>query len=79
MTDAKLISGPGVQSVLRGQMPSVLPEVQAASPRFPSAEFWKPRPGGGISSDWLIAELTHHQAQTRKKKSRFTWIFELLH
>ena len=35
-------------------MPSVLP-VQAASLR----EHWKPRPGDGISSDWLIAELPH--------------------
>ena len=40
-------------------MPGVL---QAASPRFPSAESWKPRPGDGISPDWLIAELTHRQA-----------------
>ena len=23
-------------------------------------EPWKPRPGDGISSNWLIAELTHH-------------------
>ena len=27
-----------------------------------SAERWKPRPGDGISSNWLIAELTHRQA-----------------
>ena len=26
---------------------------------FPNAEPWKPRPGDGISSNWLIAELTH--------------------
>ena len=33
--------------------------LQAASP--PKArEPWKPRPGDGISSNWLIAELTHH-------------------
>ena len=25
-------------------------------------EPWKPRPGDGISSNWLIAELTHRQA-----------------
>ena len=32
--------------------------LQAASP--PKArEPWKPRPGDGISSNWLIAELTH--------------------
>ena len=38
-------------------MPSVL---QAASPL--AREPWKPRPGDGISSTWLIAELTHRQA-----------------
>ena len=36
---------------------SVLPEVQAEP-----SEPWKPRPGDGISSTWLIAELTHRQA-----------------
>ena len=42
-------------------MYSVLP-VQAASSRD-FAKPWKPRPGDGISSDWLIAELTHRQAR----------------
>ena len=46
-------------------MPSVLP-VQAASLR----EHWKPRPGDGISSDWLIAELTHRQAHGLKLQYR---------
>ena len=40
-------------------MYSVLP-VQAASSRD-FAKPWKPRPGDGISSGWLIAELTHYQ------------------
>ena len=45
---------------------SVLASVlQAASP--PKArEPWKPRPGDGISSNWLIAELTHRQAHELK-------------
>ena len=34
--------------------------LQAASPS--AREPWKPRPGDGISSNWLIAELTHRQA-----------------
>ena len=39
--------------------------LQAASP--PKArEPWKPRPGDGISSNWLIAELTHRQAHGLK-------------
>ena len=39
--------------------------LQAASP--PKArEPWKPRPGDGISSNWLIAELTHRQAHESK-------------
>ena len=38
----------------RGPLPSVL---QAAS---------RPRPGDGISSNWLIAELTHRQAHGLK-------------
>ena len=29
---------------------------------FLTREPWKPRPGDGISSNWLIAELTHRQA-----------------
>ena len=49
-------------------MPGVLP---AASPRFPKArEPWKPRPGDGISPDWLIAELTHRQAHGLKLQYR---------
>ena len=27
---------------------------------FLKREPWKPQPGDGISSNWLIAELTHH-------------------
>ena len=38
-------------------IPSVL---RAASADFLKREPWKPQPGDGISSNWLIAELTHH-------------------
>ena len=57
-----------VESLLPLGTPSVLP---AASPRFPKArEPWKPRPGDGISPDWLIAELTHRQAHGLKLQYR---------
>ena len=50
--------------------PKLLASVlQAASP--PKArEPWKPRPGDGISSNWLIAELTHRQAHGLKLQYR---------